>query len=1330
MRGRLSLQERVVILVVAAILPLSALSVWLAYRETHSSVQLAQSQLKFAASLIAAHQDRVVESARHLLGAISAMPDLRGGDPARRCKDYFEALRGRYPAYTNIGLLNLQGQVVCHANPNVGEFAAADRSYFRDAVAQRGFVMGEELVGRASGRRSIPFALPVMEAGAVVGVVFAALDLELSAAALSQTDLPEGARVVVADRRGRVLMEYPPRPAMPAPRPLINSALLEAARSMSRGTGEGPDVQGEMRLYAFAPSQAVNNEGFLAIVSMDSRTVAAASMASLRDELAWMACVLLAGLLAAWWIGRQAILKPAKQILGAVRRLEQGSLDVRIPLADRSPRGEFARIAAAFNLMAESLQLRQRAVEAELGRSHSAYATLDQVLNSMQEGLLAVTSAGRFLMFNEAAARLFPLHASPSLPEDWPAGWGLYHLDGRTPYRAADLPMTRAARGESGQQQPLFVRNEQVPGGRLLHCSYRPMRGEGGVHGGLVVFTDVTELQRLQADQIAQFAQLRETQRRLVEAQRIGRLGNWELDLATGQLWWSDEVYELFGVRREDFTGRLENFMAHVHPQDRALVDAAREAALEGVRVMNVEYRIVKAGGGIFWMHEIAETRHGKDGKVVWIGGVVQDITWRKTAESDLDLLRSAVARLNDIVLISEAGPLEEPGPRIVFANDAFERLLGYPAQEAIGKTPRMLYGPGTNQATLTRMRQTLALGQGVREELLHYRKDGRHLWLELDIVPMAAGKGGFSHLIAVMRDITARKEAQKVLEQTDREREQFTRMLQRTAIAAQTITAGQSLEGTMQAVVDQARGVIGARQAVLSLTTGNDWSQVVTALSVDERYSAYRQMTTMPDGTGIYSLVCETNKPLRLTQEQMEGHPRWRSFGAHAKEHLPIWGLLAVPLVDPAGHNIGLIMLSDKSEGEFNERDEYVAVELAQLASTAIDNARLFEQIRELNAGLEARIAERTAELSRQELLFRTLAEQAPEVVWNTDARGENLTFLNRAWYELVGGTPQDWLGRSGASAIHPDDREQVSANWRRSRESLSNFTGVRRLRARDGSYHTMSYKGSPVLDGQGRVAFWVGIDADITEFKAIELALRSSNQELEAFSYSVSHDLRAPLGAIGGFSRALSHKLDSLEVADERASHYLARIQAGVEKMEELIDALLGLAKVVRAPLHYGEVRLGAMAREILEGLREGEPQRRVRLAVEDELLAQGDSRLLRAVMENLLGNAWKFTSKRDEAFIEVGQLDDSGIFFVRDNGVGFDMAYADKLFGAFQRLHTDAEFPGTGIGLATVRRIVGRHQGRVWAESVPGKGTAFFFTLSQSAPPVWLASGTAAS
>jgi len=225
----------------------------------------------------------------------------------------------------------------------------------------------------------------------------------------------------------------------------------------------------------------------------------------------------------------------------------------------------------------------------------------------------------------------------------------------------------------------------------------------------------------------------------------------------------------------------------------------------------------------------------------------------------------------------------------------------------------------------------------------------------------------------------------------------------------------------------------------------------------------------------------------------------------------------------------------------------------------------------------------------------------------------------------------------------------------------------------------------------------------------------LEAANKELESFSYSVSHDLRAPLRSIDGFSLALLE--DNVDRLDTAGKDYLQRIRGASERMAQLIDDLLNLSRVARRAITRETVDLSAMADSIVGELQRAEPERRVDFSAKKSLTVDGDERLLRVALENLLGNAWKFTAKSGQPKIELGVMQDNGspAYFVRDNGAGFDMAYADKLFGPFQRLHAMAEFTGTGIGLATVQRIVHRHGGRVWAESEVGKGATFYFTLN---------------
>ena len=226
--------------------------------------------------------------------------------------------------------------------------------------------------------------------------------------------------------------------------------------------------------------------------------------------------------------------------------------------------------------------------------------------------------------------------------------------------------------------------------------------------------------------------------------------------------------------------------------------------------------------------------------------------------------------------------------------------------------------------------------------------------------------------------------------------------------------------------------------------------------------------------------------------------------------------------------------------------------------------------------------------------------------------------------------------------------------------------------------------------------------------------VALEVVNRELEAFSYSVSHDLRAPLRSVNGFSQALLE--DYREKLDELGQDYLHRVRAASQRMSDLIDDLLQLSRVTRSEMSPEAVDLSWLARTIAAELQESEPERRVQFVVSESLVANGDTRLLRLALHNLLSNAWKFTAKHPRALIEFGVAWREGklVYFVQDDGVGFDMAYADKLFKAFQRLHSPAEFEGTGIGLATVQRIIHRHGGRVWAEGAVEQGATFYFTL----------------
>ncbi|MBI2847653.1 MAG: PAS domain-containing protein [Chloroflexi bacterium] len=278
------------------------------------------------------------------------------------------------------------------------------------------------------------------------------------------------------------------------------------------------------------------------------------------------------------------------------------------------------------------------------------------------------------------------------------------------------------------------------------------------------------------------------------------------------------------------------------------------------------------------------------------------------------------------------------------------------------------------------------------------------------------------------------------------------------------------------------------------------------------------------------------------------------------------------------------------------------------------------------------------------------------------------------------------------------------------------------------DGSRGIALISAVPVKDAGGDIRFGVAVLRDITgqilaeesikrlndDLRRHTAELEASNRELESFAYSVSHDLRAPLRTLDGFSQALVE--DYGDKLDGQAKDYLRRIQESSRLMGQLIDDLLSLSRVTRTDMRIDTVDLSNMAREILDELQNADSERRAKFVITPGMAARGDPNLLRLVLENLLGNSWKFTGKTSLAVIEFASANHDGktAYFVRDNGAGFDMAYAGKLFAPFQRLHSMNEFPGVGIGLATVQRVIHRHGGKVWANGEVGEGATFYFTL----------------
>jgi len=723
----------------------------------------------------------------------------------------------------------------------------------------------------------------------------------------------------------------------------------------------------------------------------------------------------------------------------------------------------------------------------------------------------------------------------------------------------------------------------------------------------------------------------------------------------------SPQAKEFLGCDPEEAAASWQDFITE-NPVNLGGIESTERALRTGTRQPPYELQLVRKDGRIVWV-EVNEAPVMEDGKVTGIVGSLTDVTERKRAEEEL---RKSERDLQEYIdsMRTFSAKLSPDGRIIAFSHAA--ALAAGVTKEEVRGTPFVEGKWFTfDPVVVTRVRDALARAR--QGETVVYQEKVLSVLGVLDIdfnlTPVLDAEGGVKYIVAEGRDITAQKRAEDAVRQSEAS-------FRAIAEAIPNIVWTAAPDGLLDYV---------NKRAVEDL--GRPFDQIIR-----EGWQSILHPDDLPGALVVWSRCLRTGEPYRCEFRLMSagGDYRW-----HLAQALAV----------------------RDSEGN-----------ITKWFGTTTD----ITERRELEETLEE---SRSALTEYVNALTTMNAKVAPD---------GTMMLVGSAAIVVSGEAPEALVGRSFLDGpwwtFDPEVHARVRGAFARAVAGDA-VAYEERIKVASGRVLVINFGLTPILGSDGHVKYVIAEGRDVTALKEAEARLldqrdrleaatrelRAANRELEAFSYSVSHDLRAPLRGIQYLAEALvedySHHLD------DEGRETLKRLRTEAERMSDLIEDLLNLSRITRGDLHRETVDLTALAESIVSEIRRREPARDVDIHVERGLTARADPRLLRVVLENLLGNAWKYTSKRPQARIVLGVQHTAGApdtLFVRDNGAGFDMAKAGRLFAPFQRLHSASEFQGTGIGLATVRRIVERHGGHVWAQGVPGVGATFYFTLEPGPVP----------
>ena len=1325
-----SLQSLLILLVLATALPLILLLAYSAWRANEAETARANQLVMSLADITVADTAATVDQLHRLAALLAGSPALRSLD-RERCDPRAEELMRLQPGLVNIATIDLKGSGVCSvlttpggARPGIGE-----PPWYRELKQRNDFVVSKPMPGLFTGRWVVLLAHPLRDAaGSVAGAVILVVDLASFQPVVSAT-LAEGSAVGIIDGAGNVIARVP-RGADFVGKNLAGTTLVRQVLEQRKGSMVGTGVEGVERFTSFRP---IPGADWYVVAGVPTGEIYAMARRNTWRAIALSLAVLAGAALLVLEIQRR-IARPMQALTATARRVAAGEFGERA--AGDGPR-EVAEVAAGFNYMLDRIPQMQ----SELDASEARYR---QLVDAAPEAMV-VQRHGRILMVNEAAVRLYGV-ASPDelMGRD---AFSLVHPDDR----AAALARKRDVLNNNVPPRSLERRHLRADG-TVLEVEVLAVRLDFQDDPAVLVMAHDISARKAAERRVARLSNLyaalsrtneaifRETDP-LVLCHAVCEIAVTHGHLLSASIRLYDPVDRMLkpycgygplegwiGARPIDIDDphsraawsarEKRRFVSNDLLGDAEITMAHADAERLGVRASS-GFPLIIAGetAGVFCVYsaevnffdaELADLLDEMARNLSFAFAKLRGEAALQTSETHYRMLFDASP---DAICVIQDN-------RMVMFNPAGVRLLGLSSGHGMLNQPlTRVVAPEMRDMALERIRVVTEERHAlppIEQTLL--RPDGTRLVVEAVALPIEYQ--GRPAALSIIRDLTARKAAEKRVHRLTQlyaalshTNEAIFREKDPLALCRQVCAIAVTHGGLLAAAI---RRVDAASAMLIPYCHHGPCAGMVGIAPIALADANSNVARVAREGGHYFSNDIDADPAVISSRADRERVGVRAAAGFALSVDGQVWGVLTV--------YAGEI-------GFFDPEFTGLLAEMAGNLSYAFSKQRS------------------AAALVASEERYRALFDASPDAI--RVICEDRVVMLNPAGVRLFGlSSSEGMVGKLVYDTIDPEFREVAMERIRtvigeRRAVPLSEQALVRADGTRiDVEVVTMpfEYEGKPAA---------LSIVHDLTARKAVEratlrlnaeledrvqrrtAALKRANEDLEAFSYTVAHDLRAPLRRMNGFATLLKDSMEGRLSDDARS--FLGRIVEAGSTMDRLIEGMLELARLGRTELKPENLDLSELARSVAAELYERDPQRDIEWVMQDGVMVRADPRLIRGVLENLLGNAWKFTSGHKTARIEFGALppaalsataplDERGIpvamdlrvCYVRDDGAGFDARYSDKLFGNFQRLHDAGQFPGTGVGLASAKRIIVNHGGRVWAEGAVEQGATFYFTL----------------